>query len=212
MLTGSVPDCNATGVYSGVVASSNGAGEDDPGNLDNTFLRGVQKTDEDGVVAFNSIFPGHYAGRATHIHVMVHAGATALPNGTLYSSTATHVGQMFFDQDLISQVEETAPYNSNEQELTTNADDGILAEEAATGADPFMTYVTLGDSVEDGILAWLAFGIDLSNTRNVTAAATHYEGGGVENPDAGGPPGGGPGLPGGFPSGVVPTGAVPTGF
>lgn len=177
------------------MAEGNGAGEADPSNLDSTWLRGVQQTDEDGVVAFNSIFPGHYTGRTTHIHVMVHAGAEALPNGTLYSTTASHVGQMYFDQDLISQVEELEPYSANEQPLMTNAEDRILSEEAATGVDPIMSFVTLGEGVEDGILAWLAFGVDMSNSRNVTAAATHYEGGGVANPDAGGPPGGMP--PGG---------------
>lgn len=154
-------------------------------------------------MAFDSIFPGHYQGRATHIHVMVHAGAEALPNGTLYSSTAMHVGQMFFDQDLISEVEEVAPYSSNEQELTTNEDDSILGEEAETGADPFMTYVRLGDSIEDGILAWLAFGVDLTNSKNVSAAATHYEDGGVENEDSGF---------GDMPDGIFPTGALPTGL
>lgn len=202
MLTECISDCNATGVYSGVVAQGNG-NEDDATNIDETFLRGVQQTDEDGVVAFDSIFPGHYEGRATHIHVMVHAGAEALPNGTLYSNTAMHVGQMFFDQDLISEVSEVAPYSSNEQELTTNEDDSILGEEAATGADPFMTYVKLGDSIEDGILAWLAFGVDLTNSKDVNSAATHYEDGGVENEDSGFPD---------IPDGIFPTGVLPTGL
>ena len=191
------------------MAQGNGVGEDDPSNIDNTWLRGVQQTDADGVVAFNTLFPGHYTGRTTHVHVMVHTGASALPNGTLYSTTASHVGQMFFDQDLISRVSELEPYSSNTQELTTNAVDFILAEEAATGVDPIMSFVTLGEGVEDGLLAWLAFGVDMTVTRNVTAAATNYEDGGVANPDAGGmfPPGG---IPGGIPSGVLPPGALPT--
>ncbi|KAF7586028.1 hypothetical protein BBP40_009662, partial [Aspergillus hancockii] len=59
--------CNATGVYSGVVASGNG-NTNDESNLDTTFLRGLQKTNEDGIVQFQTIFPGHYTSRATHIH------------------------------------------------------------------------------------------------------------------------------------------------
>lgn len=51
--------CNSTGVYSGVVASGNGVGSSDPGNLNNTFLRGLQPTDDDGVAKFTSLFPGH---------------------------------------------------------------------------------------------------------------------------------------------------------
>ena len=117
---------------------------------------------------------------------------------------------MYFDQDLISKVEETSPYSANEQELTTNEEDHIMEEEAATGVDPIMSYVMLGDEVEDGLLAWLAFGVDMSNVRNVTAATTNYEGGGVANPDAGmGGPGGAP--PGGE-DGGPPSGAPPSGF
>jgi len=36
------------------------------------YLRGVQETDQDGVVEFTSIFPGCYAGRWPHIHFEVY--------------------------------------------------------------------------------------------------------------------------------------------
>lgn len=39
-----------------------------------SFLRGRQLSDENGKVAFASIFPGWYNGRATHIHVHVYSG------------------------------------------------------------------------------------------------------------------------------------------
>jgi protocatechuate 3,4-dioxygenase beta subunit len=44
------------------------------------FLRGRQTTDANGQVAFTSIFPGWYSGRATHIHVHVYntAGTSLL--------------------------------------------------------------------------------------------------------------------------------------
>ncbi|SPO00601.1 related to extracellular dioxygenase [Cephalotrichum gorgonifer] len=184
--------CNSTGVYSGVVAQGNGVGTADPTNLDNTFLRGVQQTDEDGVATFDTLFPGHYTGRTTHIHVLVHTGAEPLANGTLFSTTASHVGQVFFDQKLITQVETVAPYSQNTQRLTTNAEDGILAEEASTNHDPFVSYVLLGDSVEEGLLGWLAFGIDTTAVKNISAAATHYKDGGVANPNTGGGRPGGP--------------------
>lgn len=57
---------NSTGVYSGVESSANG-NSDDASNLDNIALRGIQQADDDGVVQFSTIFPGHYTGRATHI-------------------------------------------------------------------------------------------------------------------------------------------------
>lgn len=53
--------CNATGVYSGVIAAGNGASSDS-NNVNNTAFRGLQRTDEMGVVRFDTIFPGHYAG------------------------------------------------------------------------------------------------------------------------------------------------------
>jgi len=173
----------------------------------------VQKTDSDGAVQFDTLFPGHYAGRTPHVHVMVHvAAATAASNGTLLSKTASHVGQMFFDQALINEVSATAAYKANTQALTLNADDDILASEADGDSDPFVEYVLLGDAVEDGLFAWLGFGVDLSANKTVSAAATLYATGG-ETGAASGPGGaGGPPPNGtvvvGSGTGVVSTGTV----
>lgn len=190
--------CNSTGVYSGIVASGNGESSDET-NIDNTFLRGIQLTDTDGVAQFESVFPGHYTGRATHIHVMVHTNATLYENNTLGNDVyASHVGQAFFDQDLISDVETLSPYSTNTQELTTNADDSILSEEAETdGVDPLMQYTLLGDSVSDGLFAWIAFGINTSYSSEVTPAAFYYASGGVENSESGSGMGGGGDMGGG---------------
>lgn len=46
----------------------------DTSNLNNFFLCGLQPADADGVAQFTSIFPGHYAIRATHVHVVSHIG------------------------------------------------------------------------------------------------------------------------------------------
>jgi len=40
----------------------------DKENINKQFLRGVQISGNDGSVGFDTIFPGHYMGRATHIH------------------------------------------------------------------------------------------------------------------------------------------------
>lgn len=74
--------CNSTGVYSGIVAGGNGVRTDED-NWDTTFLRGAAQTDDDGVVTFETLFPGHYLSRTNHIHTMVHLNATAQANGTL---------------------------------------------------------------------------------------------------------------------------------
>ena len=40
---------------------------------DDTFLRGIQHTDADGMVEFRTIYPGWYPGRTVHIHLIVAA-------------------------------------------------------------------------------------------------------------------------------------------
>ncbi|RAH77188.1 aromatic compound dioxygenase [Aspergillus japonicus CBS 114.51] len=173
--------CNSTGVYSGVVAAANGDGTDDLGNIDTTFLRGIQRTDADGVVQFDTLFPGHYTDRATHLHILIHHNATELKNHTLGSGNATwvtHVGQAFFDQELISAVEETYPYTANTQVLTKNADDAILASEASLGADPVVDYAYLDSNVPDGLFAWMSFGINVTKNYEISASGSYWADGG----------------------------------
>ena len=66
---------NAKGLYSGVNNLMLTAGDQPTGeSIDfrgQTFLRGVQKTNADGWVTFNSIFPGWYFPRTTHLHLTV---------------------------------------------------------------------------------------------------------------------------------------------
>ncbi|KAK7755727.1 hypothetical protein SLS62_002339 [Diatrype stigma] len=195
---------SALGVYSGVSNS---------GGLNTTYFRGGQVTDADGVAEFDTKFPGHYQGRATHIHVLTVRDAEILPNQTWASGVATHIGQFFFDQDLISAVETVEPYTSNTQRLTTNLEDGIAADEATDEYDVFMDHALLGDAATDGLLAWIVVGIDSSanHTDAVRAAAHWYEGGGVDNGNGGGPggPGGPPGGPGGPPPSNATSSAIP---
>lgn len=113
---------NATGVYSGIVASGNG-NEDDTTNLNTTFLRGVAEVNSEGVAAFDTIFAGHYLGRATHIHLITQSGGEVFSNGTYAGGEIHHVGQLFFDTALKTAVEATYPYNTNTQAVTDNDDD-----------------------------------------------------------------------------------------
>jgi protocatechuate 3,4-dioxygenase beta subunit len=193
-------DCNSTGVYSGIVASGNGDSSD-AANINATFLRGLQPTDSLGVAQFTTLFPGHYTSRAPHIHVLAHFNGTSYPNGTYNGGYVSHVGQLFFDQDLITAVELKAPYNTNTQELTTNADDSIFAEEGAS-SDPVVEYSLLGDSVADGVFGWVAFGIDLTTEQTISGAASLYASGGVASSSSGG---GGSGGPGGNSTGGPPS-------
>ncbi|KAL5513379.1 hypothetical protein ACEPAH_3778 [Sanghuangporus vaninii] len=114
---------NSTGVYSGVVTSGNGVGADDPANIKNTALRGIQQTSDGGFVQFISVFPGHYTGRTTHIHLMVHqTDGSSNANDTYTGGAIAHVGQVFFDQDFIAEVDTVSPYSTNSNQITENSD------------------------------------------------------------------------------------------
>ncbi|KAF7183927.1 hypothetical protein CNMCM7691_004417 [Aspergillus felis] len=132
-----------------------------------------------------SIFPGHYTGGATHIHVLTHNAnnTTELANGTisgLLSTHPSHIGRLFFDQDLISQVDSLSLYTTDTQKLTTNANDDILAGEAAD-IDPFKKYVLLGEDVSNGIFAWISVAIDPTAGRELSPTAYYTSDGGFEN-------------------------------
>ncbi|KAK7179137.1 hypothetical protein DPSP01_012212 [Paraphaeosphaeria sporulosa] len=200
-------NCNATGVYSGV--------ESGQGGLNSTFLRGIQETDDDGVVTFETIFPGHYEGRATHTHLLTKSNVTLRENGTTEGGAVTHIGQLFYPEDLITEVETFEPYNANTVDRTTNDDDMWSVVQADASYDPFPEFVYLGDTAADGLLAWIQIGInasaDHSDDEYYAVAATYYEDGGVANGDSsfgggsGGPPGNGTG------NGTMPSGAPPSG-
>lgn len=179
--------CNATGVYSGVSAEGQGG-------LDSTFCRGAQISDAEGVTQFDTVFPGHYTGRVTHIHILSTNDAQVLSNETYEGGVATHIGQLFFDPDLVAGVEAVAPYSSNAQSFTDVLDDGIAAGEATSDYDIFVDYAFLGDQPSDGILAWITVGIDstANHTDQATPAAHYYEGGGKDTGLSLGGPGGPP--------------------
>ncbi|KAH7419284.1 Intradiol ring-cleavage dioxygenase [Cadophora sp. MPI-SDFR-AT-0126] len=169
--------CNASGIYSGV----SGAGQ---GGLKTTFLRGVQETDADGVVSFDSIFPGHYSGRASHEHILTHSGATILPNKTFSGGHVSHLSQLFFDPALIDAVEATDPYNKNRIARTSNDADGYTGYAATSAYDPFAEYIMLGSKLSDGLFMWADLGIKSTNNWDTygTHAAVLGADGGKDNP------------------------------
>ncbi|KAL6703429.1 hypothetical protein ACN47E_009688 [Coniothyrium glycines] len=173
--------CNSTGVYGGVVAEGNG-NLADASNINNTAFRGIQFSDHDGVLQYETTFPGHYTGRTTHIHVLTHVNATLEANNTIEGGYISHVGQLFFDQSLINEVEATSPYTENTQVLLLNEDDTIFAAEAAT-SDPVLNYVYLGDDISDGIFGWVTVGIDTKAVYTPSPATYVDENGGHPVPE-----------------------------
>ncbi|KAB8294009.1 hypothetical protein EYC80_009471 [Monilinia laxa] len=193
---------NSTGAYSGVTDASS------PSNINATYARGIQSTGSEGATQFTAFYPGHYQGRTQHIHVATHVGGTVFANGTYQGSTVSHIGQIFFDTSLSTQIEALTPYSTNPNPgSTTNANDGIFLQEAALG-DPVIEYSLLGSSLSAGLFGWIAFGIDPTRAGSIQAAAALTSDGGVPLEGGGGGPGGGPGGP--PPNGTFPGGPIPT--
>jgi protocatechuate 3,4-dioxygenase beta subunit len=109
-ITGAAVDiwhADAAGVYSGVGSN---------GTSGRTFLRGIQKTDANGIARFDTVYPGWYQGRTVHIHVMVHVGGNDV-----------HTGQLFFADALTDTVFAHKPYSTRGQRDQRNSSDSIYA-------------------------------------------------------------------------------------
>jgi protocatechuate 3,4-dioxygenase beta subunit len=98
--------------------------ENSEGTIGETYLRGYQVTDSNGLVSFKTIFPGWYSGRTVHIHAMVRLFDSS-GNQTFEWET-----QFFFDPALTTEIMATAPYNTRGTPDTTNSQDDIYSQSA----------------------------------------------------------------------------------
>lgn len=194
--------CDAQGYYSGIVGENPGGGGEATGeeNATTTFLRGIQITDADGMVAFDTIYPGWYTSRTVHIHMKVHVegaagaaagdeAAVARPEGgqTYQGGHTSHVGQLFFADEVSDEVFATEAYaRSSEDGKLTNDQDNIFGDH---GDDPGF-LVALEGSAADGFAGTITVGVDPS----AVAAEGGMDGGAGGRPGGPGgpPPGGGP--------------------
>ncbi len=114
------------------------------------------------------------------MHIVAHLNASVLPNNTLTGGEVAHIGQLFWDQDLITQVEATYPYNTNNITITTNAEDRVFGLETAdTTSDPVINYVMLGDDLSDGLFAWITIAVNVSATYDTSYSFALTSAGGV---------------------------------
>ncbi|MFC6647139.1 Ig-like domain repeat protein [Granulicella cerasi] len=131
--------CNAAGVYSGIKSSTNGNGAD---YTSQSWLRGYQLTDSTGKVTFNSVLPGWYTGRTTHIHIRFRSTYDSSSDGS------TNTAQLFFDQTFVDTLDTTvSPYSSEGKNSVTNAGDSIYTSEGGT------TLLSLSGSASAGYAA-----------------------------------------------------------
>jgi protocatechuate 3,4-dioxygenase beta subunit len=102
--------CDKDGYYSGY----NQSGADMRGQ---TFCRGVLTTDTNGRVTFDTIYPGWYPGRATHIHFRVYLALDLQATS-----------QLAFPNAMTSAVYATSLYAAKGQNPTTPTSDGIFSD------------------------------------------------------------------------------------
>jgi protocatechuate 3,4-dioxygenase beta subunit len=148
--------CDALGMYSHYTAAGPGGLSDASPSTDNTtFLRGIQFTDENGLATFQTIFPGHYVSRDTHIHLIVHINGTTI-----------HTGQLFFNDSLNDAVNALSPYNTNPDTRTELADDSVYTgtENASYGLLEDVQFVDSSASYSGGLVASLTLGVSASST------------------------------------------------
>ena len=125
--------CDAAGNYS------------EYGNLtSSTWLRGIQPVDGSGVARFTTIYPGWYAGRATHIHIEV-----------FVNNQSIKTSQIAFPEEINSTVYASGVYASKGQNPTKNTTDNVfsdgvtseLASLAGNTASGYAATFTVGVSI-----------------------------------------------------------------
>jgi protocatechuate 3,4-dioxygenase beta subunit len=130
--------CDKDGVYSGYQ-------QDAVDTVGETFLRGIQMSDARGVVRFNTIYPGWYNGRTTHIHVEV-----------FHDGKLVKTSQLAFPDAITHGVYTSSLYAARGQNssVAKTADDQVFS-------DGFHSeLLTLAGNVNDGYKGSITVGID----------------------------------------------------
>ena len=154
---------DAQGLYSDI-------GSD--GTAGQTFLRGAQMTNAQGVARFQTIYPGWYRGRTVHIHYKIRV---ANPSGGTYEFTS----QLFFDDDVSDVIYTQAAYKRNARRDQFNDRDGIFQE----GGDGLILDLKKSN---DGFKAAFDIGLDLSQPSRGREDGPGRGGPGAPPPNRGG--------------------------
>ena len=129
---------DTSGIYSGYPRQPGGISTEGE-----TFMRGTQFADGDGVVAFHTVYPGWYPGRTTHIHFKV-----------FVEQTSVLTGQVFLPDEVSNRVYATvSPYNERHAKRDTLNDNDRIARQATAAS------VASIEEAPEGYLAQLIVGV-----------------------------------------------------
>ncbi len=136
---------DATGDYSEY--QDGGSGKDEgPGS---SFCRGRQTGDANGIVEFETIYPGWYGGRAVHIHVQVVADGEAV-----------FTGQLYFDEARTEVVHQAGPYAEFGPPDTPWSSDGLIGDPSTDGTGLALSEAVTG--IGPGTLGLVDLGVPVS--------------------------------------------------
>ncbi|MEQ8273483.1 MAG: protocatechuate 3,4-dioxygenase [Deltaproteobacteria bacterium] len=130
---------NIEGIYSGQTPNPGMCNDNNQSYIAQDFFRGVQTTDADGIVYFDTCFPGWYRGRAVHIHFQVKSG-----------NTSYRISQLFFPEAITTEIFDDHPeYESYGQPDTTFSNDNIYSMLPSASRDALVLDV---EQMSDGAM------------------------------------------------------------
>ncbi|QIH99466.1 3,4-dioxygenase subunit beta [Rhodococcoides fascians A21d2] len=175
--------CDAAGLYSMY----------SEGVEDETYLRGIQAAGADGTVTFETIVPGCYSGRWTHMHCEVYPDAASATN----ANNAIATSQVAFPQDMLDSIYQLDSYPNSAKNL---AQLGSLDNDNVFGDGYDLEMGTFSGDPTSGYVGSLAVAID-TTTEPAAGGGGAPAGGGGQPPMGGGtPPAGGPPADGAAPT------------
>lgn len=122
------------------------------GVTDENYLRGIAKTDSDGLAWFKTIYPGCYSGRWPHIHFEVYASvAKAVANGPIVKTS-----QIAMPAAASRKVYALATYPNSARNLSqiSLSTDNVFGDDKA-----IHQLATVTGDVKDGFVANLTVGV-----------------------------------------------------
>ncbi|OZF39808.1 3,4-dioxygenase subunit beta [Rhodococcus sp. 14-2483-1-1] len=160
---------------------------------DETYLRGIQAAGADGTVTFETIVPGCYSGRWTHMHFEVYPDAASATN----ADNAIATSQVAFPQDMLDAIYQLDTYPNSAKNL---AQLGSLDNDNVFGDGYDLEMGTFSGDPTSGYVGSLAVAID-TTTEPAAGGGGAPAGGGGQPPMGGGtPPAGGPPADGAAPT------------
>ncbi|WP_314853777.1 intradiol ring-cleavage dioxygenase [uncultured Microbacterium sp.] len=145
--------CDAEGLYS--MYSS--------GVEDETYLRGIQIADADGLLTFQTIVPGCYQGRWTHIHFEIYPDAASATDVANVIATS----QLAFPPEMLTGIYALDTYAGSAENLagvgTQISDDSIFGD-----GDWSLQVPTISGDITSGYVATLAVAVDTTTEPSVS--------------------------------------------